>query len=154
MNKKKLIGSLLIIILILSLGLYFYKFYSNKKEKSSNVSEEEVFQGQEHKNSQTHLIGNGENKYYHVYIKYNNTGVSFVPLKLNPDFEENSDYNVSTSIDDDGNIINDGKIIVIDNFVISDENKEMIKNIAGRNYDDALKEIEDEVNKVKSEFEK
>ncbi|MDY0407494.1 hypothetical protein [Paracerasibacillus soli] len=73
-----------------------------------------------------------------------------MPEKLNPDFKNDSEYNVSISFDDDGNIINDDKIIQIDNFVISSQNKEKIREIAGeRNYVAALKEIEERIQEIK-----
>jgi hypothetical protein len=77
-----------------------------------------------------------------------------VPETLNPDFSNSSDFNVRISFDDDGNIINDGKIIEIDHFEISDENKETIKKISGQsNYDEALKEIEERVLEAKKDQE-
>lgn len=96
-----------------------------------------------------------ENKYYVIYIRQDNgAGSSFVPETLNPDFSNSSDFNVRISFDDDGNIINDGKIIEIDHFEISDENKETIKKISGQsNYDEALKEIEERVLEAKKDQE-
>ncbi|GAE48228.1 hypothetical protein JCM21738_5316 [Mesobacillus boroniphilus JCM 21738] len=62
---------------------------------------------------------------------------------------------MSISFDDNGDIINSDKIIVIDEFLISNDNKEMIKKIAGKdNYKEALKEIEDRVIDTKKGLEK
>ncbi len=97
-----------------------------------------------------------QNQYYVIYIKYGNgSGSSFVPLSLNPGLKNDSDYHVSISFDDNGDIINSDKIIVIDEFLISNDNKEMIKKIAGKdNYKEALKEIEDRVIDTKKGLEK
>lgn len=148
MNKKKVIVSLLIIVFILTSGFYFYNFFLNKKEKGNNASEVEV--STEVKSPEEHLIKARENKYYYVYFKGNSgSSTSFIPLNLNPEYKIGSEYNISISTDDDGNVVDDGKIIVIENYIISEENKEKIKNIAGRNYDAAIKEIEEKINDVK-----
>ncbi|MBD7913463.1 MULTISPECIES: hypothetical protein [Clostridium] len=154
MNNKKRIFSVLIIILFLSLGVYIYNFFLNKKEVVNNASKEEI--SQQENNTNADSVPVKENKYYVVYIKQNDgTGSSFVPLKLNPGFKNDSDFHVSISFDDNGKIINDDKIIIVDNFVVSDENKEMIKKLAGiNNYNEALKEIEDRVNETKENIEK
>ncbi|MFT8312870.1 MAG: hypothetical protein ABF633_01295 [Clostridium sp.] len=154
MNNKKVMVSFLIIILTLSLGVYFCKFFLNKKEEVKTTSNKEI--SQEEKKINTSSITVKENEYYVVYVKGNNgSGSSFVPLKLNPDFKNDSNFNESISFDDNGKIINDNKIIVIDNFVISKENKETIKKIAGLNgYNEALKEIEERVNDTKQNLEK
>ncbi|AMR05980.1 hypothetical protein PDN49_30450 [Bacillus cereus] len=154
MNNKKITVSFLIIILLLSLGAYFYFFFLEKKEEVTNTNNEKSYQ--QEKSSNTSSIPVKENKYYVVYIKQKNgNGSSFVPVKLNPGFKNDADFNVSISFDDYGNIINDNKIIVIDNFVISKENKEMIKKIAGINeYNEALQEIEDRVNETKNNLKK
>lgn len=141
MNNKKIMVSFLIIILFLFLGSYYYFSFLKTKDEVSSVSSTPIKQ----------------NKHYIVYVEYNNGGSasSFVPLSLNPELKDNYVFDVSISVDDNGNIINDDKIIVIDNFVISDENKKMIKNIAGtNNYDEALKEIEEWVNSTKINLEK
>lgn len=153
-NNKKVMASLLIITLLLSLGVYFYFFFSNNKEEVNNTSKEEI--SQQEKTPNISSIPVEENEYYVVYVNQNNgSSSSFVPLKLNPGFKNDSDFNVSISFDDNGNIINDNKIMVIDNFVISKENKEMIKKIAGiKDYNEALKEIEDRVNDTKRNLEK
>ena len=146
MKNKTVIVNLLIIILLISLGFYFYNFFLNKKEETSR----------QEKNQDSSLTLVKENEYYVIYIKLNNgAGSSFVPLMLNPGLKNDSNFNVNISFDDDGNIINDDKIIVIDNFVISQENKEMIKEIAGiKNYDEALKEIEERIDDTKKNLEK
>ena len=128
----------------------FYNFFSNKKDKVNNVGDVEVID--EEKNPEAHLIKARDNKYYHVYIKGNS--VSFIPLALNPDYKVGSECNISISTDDDGNVVDDGKIIVIENYIISDENKERIKNIEGINYDAAIKEIEDKISYVKGDPQK
>lgn len=148
MNNKKIMVSFLIIILLLSLGVYSYNFFLNKKKEVNNTYSSTV------EKNNTNSIPVEENKYYSVYIKRNDgNGSSFVPLKLNPGLKNDSSYNVNISFDDNGNIIGN-KIIVVDNFVISEENKEMIKNIAGKDYDEALKEIEERVNDTKNNLEK
>lgn len=154
MNNKKVMASFLIIILILSLGVYFYKFFLNKKEEVKTPNNKEI--SREEKKTNTSSLTVKENEYYVVYVKGNNgSGSSFVPLKLNPGFKNDSNFNESISFDDNGKIINDNKIIVIDNFVISKENKETIKKIAGlKDYNEALKEIEDRVNDAKQNLEK
>ncbi len=88
-----------------------------------------------------------ENKYYIIYIEgENGWASSFVPLTLNPGFKYDSDHHITISLDDNGKIINGNKIIVIDHYMISNSNKEMIKKIAGtEDYDKAIKEIEDRI---------
>ncbi|NLK95997.1 MAG: hypothetical protein GX275_12560 [Clostridiales bacterium] len=131
----------------------FYNFFSNKKDKVNNVGDVEVID--EEKNPEAHLIKARDNKYYHVYFKGNSEAATgFIPLTLNPEYKIGSEYNISISTDDDGNVVDDGKIIVIENYIISDENKEKIKNIAGTNYDAATKEIEDKINDVKGDPQK
>lgn len=146
MRRKKVAFSFLIIILLMFLVIYFYIFFLNKNEENYNPK----------KDQNLSMVTVNENQYYIVYINANNgTGSSFVPLTLNPGLENDSNLNVSISFDDDGNIINNKKIIVIDNFFISEKNKEMIKEIAGiDNYNDALKEIEARVNDTKKNLEK
>ncbi|MBY0600456.1 hypothetical protein [Bacillus bingmayongensis] len=157
MNKKKLIISCIVFIVLLSLGVYLsYLFLNNKNEVNDKNMNQNI--------SQSPIKGIGgdsnevpvkENQYYIVYIQQNNgTGSSFIPLTLNPGFEEGSNYGVSISFDDNGNINNDNKIIIIDNFLISNENKEMIKKIAGKDkYKEALKEIEERVIEAKKGLE-
>lgn len=172
--NKKIIVSFLTIVLFLSLGVYSYYFFSNKAEDNSDVNKEEALQEEETLNTgldtdkpsdsepqskNESMIGPytvKKNKYYIVYIKQNNgSGSSFIPLKLNPKFRNEEDYHVSISFDDDGNITNPDKIIVIDNFLISKKNKETIKAIAGTGkYNEALKEIEERVNDTKKNLEK
>lgn len=157
MNKKKLIISCIIFIVILSLGVYLsYLFLNNKNEINDKNINQNISQ------VPTKGIGGNsnevpvkENEYYIVYIQQNNgTGSSFIPLTLNPGFKEESNYGVSISFDDNGNIINDNKIIIIDNFLISNENKKMIKKIAGKDkYEEALKEIEERLIETKKGLE-
>ncbi|MDA1629924.1 hypothetical protein PDK42_19705 [Bacillus cereus group sp. TH172LC] len=154
MNKKKLIISCIIVIILLSLGVYL--FLNNKNEvndKNMNQSTSQFPIKGIDGNSNEMLVK--ENQYYIVYIQKNNgTGSSFIPLTLNPGFEEGSDYGVSISFDDNGKIINDNKIIIIDNFLISNKNKEMIKKVAGKDkYKEALKEIEERVIEAKKGLE-
>ncbi|MHC1685353.1 MAG: hypothetical protein AB6733_20840 [Clostridiaceae bacterium] len=148
MNNKKVAVSFIIIILLLSLGVYSYNSFLNSKKQANTIHSSIV----EENDIKSFPVQ--ENKYYSVHIKYNDNDASeFVPLKLNPGLKDGDSYNVSTVIDDNGNIIGD-KIIVVDNFVISDENKEMIKKVAGNDYDEALKEIEDRVNETKEQLKK
>lgn len=158
-EKRKLrMVSFAIVILVVSMGVYFF-FLNNEKDVDNITNGTSKMEKGSTPSVSIPSVGKNpegigpvkENKYYVIYIKQNNgTGSSFVPEKLNPSFKSDSDFNVSISIDDNGNIINDDKIIVIDNFLISTENKETIKNIAGTtNYDQALKEIEERVLETK-----
>lgn len=157
MNKKKLIISCIIFIVLLSLGVYLsYLFLNNKNEVNDKNVNQNISQFPiKGTDGNSNEVPVKENQYYIVYIQQNNgTGSSFIPLTLNPGFEEGSNYGVSISFDDNGNIINDNKIIIIDNFVISNKNKEMIKKIAGKDkYKEAIKEIEERVIEAKKGLE-
>jgi hypothetical protein len=134
----------------MSFGIYLYSYFLNKKEGTNNTSKKIIHSQQE----KTIIASSNtvkENKYYIVYIKRDNgAGSSFVPLKLNPGFRNDSDFHVNISFDDYGKIINGDKIIVIDHYKISKDNKKMIKKITGKeHYEEALKEIEDRVQNTK-----
>lgn len=149
--------SLAIVIFFSSIG--YLLFLDNKDDVNNITSDtgqiEKDSEREESLSSEVTMPPVKENKYYVIYIKQENgTASSFVPETLNPGFRNDSDYNVSISIDDNGNIINDEKIIEIDNFIISNQNKEEIKKIAGvENYDEALKEIEERVLEAKKSVE-
>jgi hypothetical protein len=102
--------------------------------------------------------GMSKNKYYIVYLEQDMVNgypvSSFVPEKLNPGYDPYKDgFNVSLSFNDDGTMVNDGKIIVISNYKISKSNKEQIKKITGeKNYDGALKEIQETIDNTKGTF--
>ncbi|MFC0301244.1 hypothetical protein ACFFIS_10510 [Virgibacillus soli] len=153
MNKNKIRIGVLIVIFLLSIGTFF--IYQNKQghnqNNASNDKSKLDIQSLQKDTFSKKMPPIKENKFYIIYIKRKNgSGSSFVPEKLNPDFKNDSEYNVSISFDDDGNIINDDKIIQIDNFVISSQNKEKIREIAGeRNYVAALKEIEERIQEIK-----
>ena len=157
MNKKKLIISCIIFIVLLSLGVYlYYLFLNNKNEVNEKNVNQNISQFPiKGTDGNSNEVPVKENQYYIVYIQRNNgTGSSFIPLTLNPGFKEGSNYGVSISFDDNGNIINDNKIIIIDNFVISNKNKEIIKKIAGKDkYKEAIKEIEERVIEAKKGLE-
>lgn len=154
MNKKKIIIVLLAIVCILSIGLVFYNSFLNKKASKKEMNKGTGKVSTEQEKPDLDKVASMKNKYYSVYIKYDSgQGSSFVPKSLNPDLDYSDDYNVIISTDDNGNVINnDGKIIVIDNLVISDENKEKIKKIAGSKYDEAIEEIQEEIDNLKNEL--
>ena len=154
MFNKKLVFIFLSIIMVMSVGIYLYYFSLNNNEdktmETGTVSPLE-------KNLAPDPSDVKVNEYFIVYIKQDNgSGSSFIPPTLNPGFTDDMDHHVSISIDDNGNIINNGgKIIEIDNFKISKDNKTMIKKIAGiEKYSDALKEIEDRVAQAKKDLDK
>jgi hypothetical protein len=143
---------LAIAIFFLSIG-YFLLF--NNKNNVDNITSktgklEKDSRPEKSISSNAAIPSGKDNKYYVVYIKQKNGGSSFVPKKLNPGFKNDSDFHVSISFDDNGNIINNEKVIEIVDFSISSQNKEEIKKIAGiKNYKSALKEIEDRVLEIK-----
>ncbi|MGG2028691.1 hypothetical protein AB1282_23585 [Gottfriedia sp. S16(2024)] len=147
MNKSKITVSFLIIFLIFSFGIYGNYISLNNKEEASEPINNLV--------TQPNSTGNtspfpDKNNYYIIYVKQENgVASSFVPLNLNPGFKNDSDYHVSISIDDNGNIINRDKVIEIDNFIVSKSNKKIIKKIAGKEkYNEALKEIENRLAEI------
>lgn len=146
--------SFLTIILLVSLGIYVYYFFLNNKEEANNTIKERNSQPDNTVITSPYTVK--ENNYYIVYVKRENGAASsFVPLKLNPGFKNDSDYHVTISLDDNGKIINGDKIIEIDNFIISKSNKEMIKKIAGtEKYKEALKEIEERLIEIQEDLEK
>ncbi|KYC98270.1 hypothetical protein MXL46_17005 [Heyndrickxia sporothermodurans] len=156
-QTKKVMISLTIVILFFSFGIYISSFFLSNKEGTNEITNTSLKEESSQREKNTILNSDTvhKNKYYIVYIKQDDgKASSFVPKKLNPSFKEDADYNVSISIDDNGNILNDGKIIVVDNFVISKENKKTIKKIAGEeNYKGALKEIEERVINAKKSME-
>jgi len=141
--SKKIVISFLTIILLLTVGIYVYSYLLHSKEEANDTIKESDTELNNSVISSPYTVK--ENKYYTVYIKgENGSATSFVPLKLNPGFKNDSDYHITISLDDNGKITNGDKIIEIDHFTISNSNKEMIKKIAGtENYDEAVKEIED-----------
>jgi hypothetical protein len=169
--NKKITVSVLIIILLLSSGIYFYYFSLKNDEKASDLNKGRELQQENTLNQSlddgvnkdslqeeepiTDSANVKNNKYYIVYIRQENgSGSSFIPLNLNPNFKNDSDYHVSLSFDDNGDIINNDKVIEIDNFSISKDNKEAIKKIAGtEKYNEALKEIEERVTDTKKGLE-
>ncbi|MEB4596204.1 hypothetical protein [Bacillus amyloliquefaciens] len=160
MNRKiMLILTLAVIVLFLSLGIYFVSNNKNKAESDdiSNIKNQvEENQKEEKNHSDSKETGSiKENKYYIIYIKQaDGTGASFVPEKLNPGFSNDSDFDVNISFDDNGDVINDGKIIEVNNFLISNSNKKRIKEIVGaKNYNAALKEVEGRVLETKKKTE-
>lgn len=159
MFNKKLVIIVLIIFLSISIGSYSLYFFLKKDNqdasiKEKNFQQESLFPNAD-KNDAPPIVE--ENKYYSIYVrknKDNDNASSFVPLTLNPGFKNDQDYNISTSIDDNGNIINDEKTIVVDNFQISKENKAKIKQIVGESkYDEAIKEIQERMLEIKEENE-
>jgi hypothetical protein len=160
-NRKSMVFILTAAFIFLASGSVYYYFTMDKEEHTS-VKESTTSPVHQSANS-NHVppeessdpVPVQENKYYVIYIRQDNgAGSSFVPETLNPDFSNSSDFNVRISFDDDGNIINDGKIIEIDHFKISDKNKETIKKISGEDdYDEALKEIEERVLEAKKDQE-
>ncbi|GKX66631.1 hypothetical protein [Inconstantimicrobium mannanitabidum] len=154
MKNRKIIAIFLSATLVVFLGIYSYIYFQNNKGKTAgkgmgiNQVHRSIDKGLNNQNT------GSDNKYYVVEIVYNNGSrdSTFIPLKLNPDYKWDSDLHVSTSRDDNGNLINGDKIIEIKDFVISDKNKEKIKSIAGaKKYEEALKEIEDTVEDRKKE---
>lgn len=146
--------SLALGIFFLSIGYFLFFNYKNDENITSDASKIEKNSHSEDsskidKNAPPKSYTVKENKYYVVYVKQKNGGSSFVPEELNPDFKNDSDYHVTISFDDNGNIIDKKKVIEVDNFSISSQNKEMIRKIAGENYDAALKEIKDRVLEIK-----
>ncbi|MCM3587022.1 hypothetical protein M3182_14890 [Mesobacillus maritimus] len=168
MSNRKIWASVLTIILVSSLGIYLYSFFINGTEGTNDRSTAGDTQQNNSSDTRPHIEmekdseqaknppSPKENKYYIIYIEHGNgSGSSFVPLKLNPGFTNGTDFNVSISFDDNGNIINGEKIIVVRDFLISNENKEMIRKVAGKDdYEEALKEIEDRVEETKKNLEK
>ncbi|WP_027634706.1 hypothetical protein [Clostridium hydrogeniformans] len=159
MKIQKAIVVIFSTTLFISLGVYSYNFWDNKKEKTPSDSNNTNISMNENSDQAHTSIDKDQNtvekkKYYVVEVVYNTGGSSssFVPLKLNPGYKYDSDFHMNISRDDNGNLINGDKIIEINNFVISDKNKENIKNIAGsKNYEEALKEIEDKVETLKND---
>lgn len=156
MNKQAKVSMISISILIFILSLGTYLFMNKGEEIQSENSITELSKEDSTSEDEMVIIESlgEENKYYAIYItdENNKMGTSFVPKKLNPSFSGGSSYQVRITTDDNGNIINDnGKIIHIKNFVISEENKQKIREIAGEeDYDEALKEIEERVLEAKT----
>jgi hypothetical protein len=147
--------SLAIALFFLSIG---YFLFLNNKNANNLTSDANRIEKSSHSEDSSKIDKNTppksytvkENKYYVVYVKLKNGGSSFVPEELNPNYKNDSDYHVTISFDDNGNIIDKKKVIEIDNFSISSENKEQIKKIAGvEKYDEALKEIQERVLQIK-----
>lgn len=158
MNKKVKVSILVLAILIFSLSIGISLLKDNKKtvhdishELPKDTNERDKFsESKKSINSNATNLSKKENEYYIVYVKLKNGASSFIPEKLNPGFKNDSNYNVSISISDNGSIINDEHIIQIDNFTISSENKKKIKKIAGEeNYDAALREIQNGILQIK-----
>ncbi|MHC5250971.1 hypothetical protein ACYRFS_06945 [Listeria kieliensis] len=149
MTKKKIFYALLIVLLF-SFGSCIYYFFFIEKHSSVAIKDKDS-------NENISLLNeketeNDESKYYHVYVKYKDGGSSFVPRELNPGFRDDQDYQISTSFDDDGNPIDDKKMIVINNFTLSNENKEFIKSIiGGEKYNAAIKEIQEQLIRIKKD---
>jgi hypothetical protein len=156
LNKKSKIIIVIFTSLIILTSISFIIISKFELDKTSEINEIESIKKDKTQISETEKMDVNENKYYVVYIELDDgTASSFVPLKLNPGFSNDKDYHVSISIDDNGNVDKSEKIIVIENFLISNKNKETIKRIAGeKTYKEALKEIENRVAETKEKFEK
>ncbi|MCY7764705.1 MULTISPECIES: hypothetical protein [Bacillus] len=141
---------------LLCLTIAVYSFSTNKPDDENNVKNQVGKTQKQDRSNSANMVSDQDHKYYVIYIKQKNgTGSSFVPEKLNPGFTNDSDdFNVSISFDDKGNIINNDKVIEVEDFSLSDSNKKKIREIAGAdNYDAALKEVEDRVLETKEDLE-
>lgn len=158
MSKKVKISLVSLAIMLSFMSIGYFLLFNNKRavnnlaSHTSNIEKNFQAESSNKKKSSSKAIkpSADENKYYVVYIKQKNGGSSFVPEKLNPDFRNDADYHINLLFDDNGKIINSQKIIEIDNFMISSQNKKEIKKIAGaKNYDAALEEIQARVMEIK-----
>ncbi|MCC2248890.1 hypothetical protein JUJ52_02820 [Virgibacillus sp. AGTR] len=154
-NKKMVFITSMLAIIVLSIGTYFIFANNNKDNIDSTSNSVKLPMDEDPLINANGLIGKEhegkENKYYIVYVEHNGgASSSFVPKNLNPGYEPDSDTHVSISFNDDGTVINDGKIIVIKDYELSDSNKNKIKEITGDgNYDKALKEIEEGIKEAR-----
>ncbi|WP_164216608.1 hypothetical protein [Virgibacillus sp. YIM 98842] len=158
-NKRKWFLITIFTLILFSSGIFITlkNMGENPNNDSANLQSDSAMEGGSTLDSFP-LIGvehGGEkNKYYVVYIKLKGGGASsFIPEALNPDFKFDSDTHVSISFDDNGNIINDGKIIIIDNYEVSNSTKNQIKEIAGEeSYEEAIKEIEERIKEARGDI--
>lgn len=135
---KIILLSLAVLVITFSLGTYFLSKDSLKENKVDNVEKSKE-----------------KNKYYSVLVNgLDGSASSFIPTTINLDLKHDSEYTISTSIDDSGNILDNDKVIVVNNCTLSNENKNFIKSIAGDKYEEALKEIEEGIKSSKEDFEK
>lgn len=168
-NKKNIIIiSSIILIVVLVFTLVYSRLSDSSESSESNnkpvqTNEVSASNNQLPANPDQSLIDPSQendissesqktNDYYVLYI--NNTDgstASFVPPSLNPNFKEGESYNVSISIDDDGNIINNDKIIVVNDYILSDENKDYIHQILPdeKQSSSAIEEIQKQIDEVK-----
>lgn len=147
MNNKKKLSIIMCIIIFIVIGICITKFFVDSQNKSNaNV----VIKSEDKEDIEINNVE--ENKYYIIYVRNGDNSSSFIPLTLNKDYKLGDEYSINISTDDNGNIINDDKIIAIDDFVISEETKEKIKSIAGEDkYDEAIKEIQTNVDGAKEQ---
>ncbi|MDN0192958.1 hypothetical protein QI003_01245 [Bacillus stercoris] len=157
MKRKIKFLTICLAFALLCLIIAAYSFSTNKPDNENNINKNQVGKTQKQDSSYSdNMVSDQDNKYYVIYIKQKNgTGSSFVPEKLNPGFKNDSDdFNISISFDDKGNVINNDKVIEVEDFSLSNSNKKKIRKIVGANkYDAALKEVEDRVLETKKELE-
>lgn len=90
------------------------------------------------------------NQYYYVFLQQDKFSTAFIPQKLNKGYKPNSDVHITNFFNSDGTVIEDEKMILINDYLITDSVKKKIKEIVGeKNYVEALREIEDRVNTLK-----
>lgn len=159
MKKKKVLTVILIILIAAVVIPLFYVNVFNSSETINNSSENanqhtEVNEQPAIDNDiveEIDLENVEENDYYVVYI--NNTdgsNTSYVPTSLNPGFKETESYNISIVIDDNGNIVNDEKIIVVNEYILSESNKVNIREILSdeRRASEAITELQEELSGI------
>ncbi|WP_130859136.1 hypothetical protein [Gracilibacillus phocaeensis] len=148
--KRKKIGLIIAVVGILLISTTIYYFWTHNYTTQNNNIQNSHDNNVNELDLNTPFSSNDqiedpitEIKYYTVYIEEGGDGTSFIPETLNPDFSKTDGFHVSLSFDDAGNIITHDKLIVIENYTLSEENKKQIKEIAGNNYEEAIKEIEE-----------
>lgn len=150
MLQKKTIILISSLVIISLLGLSIFLFFSDKKEQRIN---EKIKPAVTEKTSESTNGTSSQNKYYYVYLKQrdSNSDTSFIPEKLNPGYDMTESHNTTIEYNADGSIIEDDKIIVVYNYIISEKNRKKIKEIAGeQKYAEALKEIQERIDEAKA----
>lgn len=138
------------LVIVSLLGLSIFLFFNNTGEQEIG---EKTNATTTEKTSEVPKETRSQNKYYYVYLKESNSNsdTSFIPEKLNPDYDMTESHNTTVQYNADGSIIEDEKIIVVYNNELSEKNKKKIKKIAGeQKYAEALKEIQERIDEAKA----